>query len=483
MIADQLVQLLHHGPAMILMNTLSDKFWYLLTYIYESIYKMLIVQCSFPEGFYRKNQKMMEKLFKHVDENRLSIMSPDFVVSNMNDKHSDKNGGKSGGKKLELDQGSFLFKYNGSYFLAQTTIRDETINNYHIGTLETNYVKSLIISGFRWNSHKINELITEFNLMEDENSESDSETTLSDLMKNPNLAYDYDLIEKLEEETKRKESEGNSSGYYIIPDKMYTDSRWVRFCDLDYIDMDNVVLPETIKNKLMDDFVRFETDETKLFYRIRGINYKRSYLLHGKPGGGKSSFIRAFASKFKMNVYEVNCNSMDNMEALRLKLSEIPKRSIVLIEDIDIIFTSREFKKQEMADLSADEKYHALQSFDDVRYEMGFFFNILDGIVPVINNSILFLTTNHLDRLDPALTRPGRVDLTIEFPELTYETSKILYLGYFPKQEKDADEIGKIIETKKVMPTYLVEFLRENMFKQSKDVVEIAKDHFKEFTE
>ena len=44
--------------------------------------------------------------------------------------------------------------------------------------------------------------------------------------------------------------------------------------------------------------------------------------------------------------------------------------------------------------------------------------NALDGVASA-EERIIFLTTNHVERLDEALVRPGRVDMTVRLGEVT----------------------------------------------------------------
>ena len=66
--------------------------------------------------------------------------------------------------------------------------------------------------------------------------------------------------------------------------------------------IESVVLPAAMKNRLVDDLSDFLSSGTKKWYAEHGIPYKRSFLLHGTPGAGKTSLIQALAGKFKRNV-------------------------------------------------------------------------------------------------------------------------------------------------------------------------------------
>ena len=125
--------------------------------------------------------------------------------------------------------------------------------------------------------------------------------------------------------------------------------------------------------------------------------YRRGYLLYGPPGTGKTSFILAIAGDLRMNLCVLSLQD-ENLteESLTLSMETIPNHSLVLLEDVDAIFVKRE---------ATDKRKNNL-SFSGL-------LNALDG-VRTIDGRILFMTTNHKEKLDPALLRPGRADLHVE---------------------------------------------------------------------
>lgn len=79
--------------------------------------------------------------------------------------------------------------------------------------------------------------------------------------------------------------------------------------------------------------------------------------------------------------------------------SVAPQQSIILLEDIDAAFVSREESSQQKS------AYEGLN-----RVTFSGLLNALDGVAST-EARIVFMTTNYLSRLDPALIRPGRVDM------------------------------------------------------------------------
>jgi chaperone BCS1 len=78
-----------------------------------------------------------------------------------------------------------------------------------------------------------------------------------------------------------------------------------------------------------------------------GIPYRRGYLLHGPPGCGKSSFITALAGELEFGICVLNLSERGlTDDRLNHLLSVAPQQSIILLEDVDAAFTSREENAQ-----------------------------------------------------------------------------------------------------------------------------------------
>jgi chaperone BCS1 len=80
-------------------------------------------------------------------------------------------------------------------------------------------------------------------------------------------------------------------------------------------------------------------------------------------------------------------------DTLNRLLSDAPERSIILLEDVDAMFSERDQMRKSKLSFSG-------------------FLNALDGVRSQ-EGQILFMTTNHRERLDPALLRPGRADVHV----------------------------------------------------------------------
>lgn len=146
------------------------------------------------------------------------------------------------------------------------------------------------------------------------------------------------------------------------------------------------------------------------WYRDKNITYKRGILLTSRAGHGKSSLIYNIAKTCKIPIFIFDLSSMDNSE-FEKKINGLPDSAgIVLFEDFDVIFDGRK-------NLQSSSQYGGL-TFD-------YFINKLSG-VDSIKNKFIFITTNHLEKIDPAILRPGRMDEVIELESLNKEEKKKL---------------------------------------------------------
>ncbi|XP_022647237.1 mitochondrial chaperone BCS1-like [Varroa jacobsoni] len=162
--------------------------------------------------------------------------------------------------------------------------------------------------------------------------------------------------------------------------------------------LDSVILDKGIKERILNDVNEFIS--TPQWYMERGIPYRRGYLLYGPPGSGKSSFITALAGHLEYSICVMNLSDQGlTDDRLNHLMNVTPQQTIVLLEDIDACFVSRGRKGEDPV------AYDGLN-----RVTLSGLLNMLDGVASS-EARILFMTTNYIERLDPALIRPGRVDV------------------------------------------------------------------------
>ncbi|OQV12541.1 Mitochondrial chaperone BCS1 [Hypsibius exemplaris] len=204
--------------------------------------------------------------------------------------------------------------------------------------------------------------------------------------------------------------------------------------------VESVVLDRGVAEKITSDLEHF-VDHSE-WYLNRGIPYRRGYLLYGPPGTGKTSFIMALAGLFNLNICILNLSERWlTDDVFNQLLCNSPQDSLFLLEDVDAAFLNRERDRNSKASDAAAAAGGSTTknvAFDGMsRLTFSGFLNAIDGAASA-EGRILFMTTNYVDRLDPALLRPGRIDLSqhIGFAS-EYQLQKI-YLRFYPEESEKA---------------------------------------------
>jgi predicted ATPase len=173
----------------------------------------------------------------------------------------------------------------------------------------------------------------------------------------------------------------------------------------------SLILADEILEDLIADLRDFYRSSS--WYAERGVPFRRGYLLHGPPGTGKTTLVLALAGELGLSVAVLTLSSrLMSDESLRALVDALPLATILLIEDVDCVFRDKRATTQETG------------------VTLSGLLNALDG-VSSRDGRVLFLTTNHLERLDPALIRPGRVDRRVELAYATPDQARRLFLWFF----------------------------------------------------
>ncbi|CAI0555108.1 unnamed protein product [Linum tenue] len=196
---------------------------------------------------------------------------------------------------------------------------------------------------------------------------------------------------------------------------------------------DTLAMDPALKQDLIDDLNLFV--QRRDYFRSVGRAWKRGYLLYGPPGTGKSSLVAAIANHLKYNVYDLQLQSVKSDSDLRDVLTATTNRSILLLEDVDCSSKSTEIRlsKEEIDDqkIKIKHKKDEKSSIDGVT--LSGLLNFIDGLWSTCGDErIIILTTNHKEKLDPALLRPGRMDVHIHMGYCSFEGFRLLadnYLG------------------------------------------------------
>lgn len=148
------------------------------------------------------------------------------------------------------------------------------------------------------------------------------------------------------------------------------------------------------KNEILADLDNFFDSERDYLYF--GHPYKRNYLFYGPPGNGKTSFINAIAGKYNLNIFLISFSVNITDEIFKKLISGLNKNSLLVIEDIDVLFQS------------------GSAGGGGKNITMSTILNTLDGLARK-NRIICIMSTNHFDVLTDVFKRPGRLDMLVEF--------------------------------------------------------------------
>ncbi|KAH6755248.1 cytochrome BC1 synthesi [Perilla frutescens var. hirtella] len=178
-----------------------------------------------------------------------------------------------------------------------------------------------------------------------------------------------------------------------------------------------------MKKMIIDDLDRFL--QRRDLYRKVGKAWKRGYLLYGPPGTGKSSLIAAMANYLNFDVYDLELTDIRANSDLRRLLIATANRSILVVTLSGLL-------------------------------------NFIDGLWSSCGDErIIIFTTNHKEKLDPALLRPGRMDMHIHMSYCTPCGFRLLATNYLGMTEEHRLllEAEELIATTKVTPAQVGEHL------------------------
>ncbi|XP_018814828.2 AAA-ATPase At2g46620-like [Juglans regia] len=209
---------------------------------------------------------------------------------------------------------------------------------------------------------------------------------------------------------------------------------------------DTIAMEEDLKNKVKSDLDYFL--KAKQYYHRLGRVWKRSFLLYGPSGTGKSSFVAAMANFISYDVYVIDLSKVLNDSDLNLLLLQTKSKSIIVMEDLD------RFLKEKSTGVS-----------------LSGLLNFMDGILNscCAEERVMVFTMNRKEHVDAALLRPGRIDVHIHFPLcdfLAFKTLANSYLGLkdhklFPQVEEifqsgaslSPAEIGELMIANRTSPS------------------------------
>lgn len=236
--------------------------------------------------------------------------------------------------------------------------------------------------------------------------------TIKEIMRIVAIGRDHDIMNRLVDDNRPKDERGVSMM------TLNTEYEWVTKSKLVGGGLDTIALDPTLKAEVRR-LVGSMLDARDEHLRI-GIAHKLTILLHGTPGSGKTSLVRAIACEFRLNICMLNVAACSD-EKLIGAVTNLPRRSILLMEDFD---------SASSVVVKDDEKEGGMASLLAMGSRSGFL-NALDGIVG-LDEVIVVMTTNFIDQIDSAIKRSGRCDLIMELPPVSALAIEDHFTTLFP---------------------------------------------------
>jgi len=232
---------------------------------------------------------------------------------------------------------------------------------------------------------------------------------------------------------------------YKLKKKIYTKYGWGFNTYIPKRDINTVFLKNGQIDKIKNKLLNFIDKNTYNDYINHGIPYKLNILLHGTPGVGKTTLIHTMASLCSANICIININSElkenDLIDAFRT-INDEDGLCFIVIEDIDCIFEDRKANDTLRNNITLQGLLNCMDGF-----------NNQEGL-------IIIMTTNYPDKLDSALKRSGRIDMSIELTNIDKFQASNMYTSFFNNNE--FEELWNNIKNYSIPPCMLLEFFFNN---------------------
>ncbi|KAH8710245.1 BCS1 N terminal-domain-containing protein [Phaeosphaeriaceae sp. PMI808] len=223
--------------------------------------------------------------------------------------------------------------------------------------------------------------------------------------------------------------------------------------------IDTVSLDQKQTAKIIQDINEYLHPATARWYAARGIPYRRGYLFHGPPGTGKTSLSFALAGIFGVGIYVISLSEVGLTESdLGGLFSILPKRCILLLEDIDSAGLRREDDQASTipssgvpsidsdSDLGITSTSKNLEGMRKMKagsknkslISLAGLLNIIDGAASQ-EGRVLIMSTNYPEKLDAALIRPGRIDLQVHFTLAKHGQIRDIFMRMYTTQADESN--------------------------------------------
>ena len=240
----------------------------------------------------------------------------------------------------------------------------------------------------------------------------------------------------------------------------YKKDYWVLLAKSPKRPEDTIYLREGQKEDIIGKVEEFFSEDTRNVYLSFGIPYKSVLMIHGPPGSGKTSTIKAIASSLDCDLYilPITKDMLDThlVDAFSYINDQEDKERIIVIEDVDTMFDDRKD--------GDTENGITLQGL----------LNCMDGFT-CVEGTMLFITANKPEVLDYAMVRSCRIDHKYELGYADEYQTKQMFTKFFPTQLDDFDAFYEDIKHKKYTTAMLQEFF---FYNRKSDKITDQKEQF-----
>ncbi|KAL7108197.1 hypothetical protein ACP275_06G099800 [Erythranthe tilingii] len=214
-----------------------------------------------------------------------------------------------------------------------------------------------------------------------------------------------------------------------VENGLQRDGRWRSTSFTHPATMETIVMDADLKTRIKSDLENFL--KSRQYYHRLGRVWKRSYLLYGSAGTGKSTFVAAMAKFLSYDIYEVNLHKVQNDADLKYLLLQTTKKSILVVEDLDRYL---------------DEKKSTGAA---AALSLSGILNFMDGVFSCCGEErVMVFTASSKENIGACVIRPGRIDVHINFPHCDFTAFKSLagsHLGL--KDHKLFHQVEEIFQT------------------------------------
>lgn len=281
-----------------------------------------------------------------------------------------------------LSNGSFFFRYQGTWvYISRHEGKDKNVaSNNNMGNVESNPTSiTLSMTVLRFNRHKVMAML----------NESSKEYSVPGIYQLVSPSYSSDI----------------------------PDARRVR----NFTHLPTLAIDVSIKKQIDDAIDLFKAQ--RQYNNAHDIPHKLTFMLYGEPGTGKSTIGEYIAFRFNTSLFCANAASIkahreldlaECIESARENIldDEVP---VVMFDDLDTIWNGLNKRKKREANTEASPINNLMD------YESPILGKLLTALQsPVeINDCVAIFTTNHLEKIDPAIYRPGRITVLLEIGRMS----------------------------------------------------------------